>query len=191
MPGGFDEVTPAGRQLCVAWRARGGGRGADGGITTLTVDMIVNATGPDYALNRSADPLLVSLRTAGLVSADRLNLGLRTARFGACVDAQGRSSENLYYLGPMLRADYWDATAATELRDHAEQLAAHLAGHPHRAEHGASRRARASRGAPDYASFSNPVSKRSNSARVLYMETPVRSSPPRSAKPSTSTGRAA
>jgi len=27
----------------------------------------------------------------------------------------------------MLRADHWEATAATELRDHAEKLAAHLA----------------------------------------------------------------
>jgi hypothetical protein len=27
----------------------------------------------------------------------------------------------------MLRADYWEATAATELRNHAEGLAAHLA----------------------------------------------------------------
>jgi hypothetical protein len=26
----------------------------------------------------------------------------------------------------MLRAQHWDATAAAELRDHAEQLAAHL-----------------------------------------------------------------
>jgi hypothetical protein len=43
---------------------------------------------------------------------------------------QGRSSERLYYLGPMLRADHWEATAATELRDHAERLAAHLADRP-------------------------------------------------------------
>ena len=44
------------------------------------------------------------------------------------MDASGRASEHLYYLGPMLRADHWEATAATELRDHAEQLAAHIAG---------------------------------------------------------------
>jgi uncharacterized NAD(P)/FAD-binding protein YdhS len=108
--------------LRVAWRPRGSSSTA-----TLTVDLIVNATGPDYALERSVDPLLSSLRAADLVSEDALNLGLRTARHGACVDSQGRSSEHLYYLGPMLRADHWEATAATELRDHAERLAAHLA----------------------------------------------------------------
>jgi uncharacterized NAD(P)/FAD-binding protein YdhS len=120
--GRIDSVTAAGAQLRVSWRPRGSGSAA-----TLTVDLIVNATGPDYALRRSVDPLLNSLRTAGLVSEDPLNLGLRTARHGACVDSQGRASEHLYYLGPMLRADHWEATAATELRDHAERLAAHLA----------------------------------------------------------------
>jgi uncharacterized NAD(P)/FAD-binding protein YdhS len=121
--GRIDAVIPAAEQLRVSWRPRGGGE-----PSTLTVDLIVNATGPDYALKRSPDPLLTSLRAAGLVSADALNLGLRTARFGACVDAQGRVNDRLYYLGPMLRADHWEATAATELRDHAEQLAAHLVG---------------------------------------------------------------
>lgn len=120
--GRIDSVTAAGEQLKVSWRPRGGGS------ATLTVDLIVNATGPDYVLERGAVPLLEFLRTAGWVSEDALNLGLRTARYGACVDAQGRPSEHLYYLGPMLRAGHWEATAATELSTHAEQLAVHLAG---------------------------------------------------------------
>jgi uncharacterized NAD(P)/FAD-binding protein YdhS len=123
--GRIDSVTAAGDQLRVSWRPRGSGSTA-----TLTVDLLVNAMGPDYVLNRGSVPLLNSLRSAGLVSEDALNLGLRTARHGACVDSQGRSSEHLYYLGPMLRADHWEATAATELRNHAEQLAAHLADRP-------------------------------------------------------------
>jgi uncharacterized NAD(P)/FAD-binding protein YdhS len=89
--------------------------------------LIVNATGPNYALKHGGVPLLESLRNAGLVCEDALSLGLRTARHGACVDAQGRPSEYLYYLGPMLRAGHWEATAAAELGNHAEQLAAHLA----------------------------------------------------------------
>jgi uncharacterized NAD(P)/FAD-binding protein YdhS len=119
--GRIDSVTAAGEQLRVSWTPRGGGPSA-----TLTVDLLVNATGPNYALTRSTDPLLNSLRAAGLVSEDALNLGLRTDRYGACVDAQGLPSEQLFYVGPMLRADHWEATAATELRDHAERLAAHL-----------------------------------------------------------------
>jgi uncharacterized NAD(P)/FAD-binding protein YdhS len=122
--GRIDSVIAAGEQLRVSWRPRGG-RGA---AATLTVDLVVNATGPDYELKRSTDPLLNSLRAAGLVSEDPLGLGLRTARYGACLDAQGAASPHLYYLGPMLRADHWEATAAAELCNHAEQLAAHLGG---------------------------------------------------------------
>ncbi len=122
--GRIDSVTCAGERLRTSWRARGGA------AATLTVDLIINATGPDYVLERSTDPLLASLRAAGQVSADTLKLGLRTAPGGACIDVKGRSSEHLYYLGPMLRADHWEATAATELRDHAERLAAHLAESP-------------------------------------------------------------
>jgi uncharacterized NAD(P)/FAD-binding protein YdhS len=117
-------VMPAeGDRLQVSWRARGAGP-----TRRLSVDLMINATGADFALERSVDPLMRSLRTSGLVSPDALNLGLRTGDHGACVDAQGASSDTLFYLGPMLRADHWEATAATELRDHAERLAAHLAG---------------------------------------------------------------
>jgi uncharacterized NAD(P)/FAD-binding protein YdhS len=111
------------RRLAVTWRPRGSGAAAQ-----LTVDMVVNATGPNYNIERSPDPLIISLRGVGLVSPDALRLGMRTARFGACVDVHGRASERLFYVGPMLRADHLDATAAAELTHHAEQLAAHLAG---------------------------------------------------------------
>jgi uncharacterized NAD(P)/FAD-binding protein YdhS len=113
------------RRLAVSWRPRG-----SGAMAQLTVDMLINATGPNYNIERSTDPLITSLRAAGLVSPDALRLGMRTARFGACVDAHGRASERLFYLGPMLRADHLDATAAAELSNHAEQLATHLAEKP-------------------------------------------------------------
>jgi uncharacterized NAD(P)/FAD-binding protein YdhS len=121
--GRIESVAPAGERLRVMWRPRGGNSTA-----ALTADLVVNATGPDFSVKRGAVPLLTSLRAAGLVSEDAQDLGLRTARFGACVGAHGGVSGELYYLGPMLRADYWEATAAPELRDHAERLAAHLAG---------------------------------------------------------------
>jgi len=118
------QLTPAGDQVRVTWRRRG--RAAP---DTLVVDAVINATGPDYAIKRSRNPLLQALRTDGLVSEDALDLGLRTASHGACIAADGRASERLYYLGPMLRAGHWEATAAAELRNHAEALARYLAEH--------------------------------------------------------------
>ena len=111
------------RRLEVSWRPRGGST-----TERLDVDMLINAMGPSYDIERSTDPFIISLRAAGWVSTDALKLGIRTAAFGACVDARGRASERLFYLGPMLRADHLDATAAAELTRHAEQLAAHLVG---------------------------------------------------------------
>jgi uncharacterized NAD(P)/FAD-binding protein YdhS len=121
--GRIEEVVAQDRRLRVSWRPRGAKTSAE-----MTVDMIVNATGPNYNIERSEDALINSLRSAGLVVPDALNLGIRTAQFGACVDDQGRASESLYYLGPMLRADHLDATAAAELSVHAQRLATHLAG---------------------------------------------------------------
>jgi uncharacterized NAD(P)/FAD-binding protein YdhS len=119
--GRIDAITADGERLRVAWQPRGGRASA-----TLAVDCVVNATGPGYGLEESMNPLLSSLHRAGLVAEDGLDLGLRTGQFGACIDAQGVPSERLFYLGPMLRAKHWEATAATELRDHARELAAHL-----------------------------------------------------------------
>jgi uncharacterized NAD(P)/FAD-binding protein YdhS len=119
--GRIERLVPFREQLRVLWRRRG-----TEDLTELVVDAVINATGPDYAINRSVDPLIVSLRNDGLIAPDELNLGLRTTTHGACVAADGRASEQLYYLGPLLRAAHWEATAATELRNHAEQLARHL-----------------------------------------------------------------
>jgi uncharacterized NAD(P)/FAD-binding protein YdhS len=120
--GRIEKVVAQDRRLRVSWRPRGSTAAAE-----MTVDMVVNATGPNYNIERSEDPLMNSLRAAGLVTPDALNLGIRTARFGACVDSQGRVSEHLYYVGPLLRAEHLDATAAAELSVHADELAAHLA----------------------------------------------------------------
>ncbi|MFL6600650.1 MAG: FAD/NAD(P)-binding protein [Steroidobacteraceae bacterium] len=110
-----------GSQVRVSWRARG----ADD-VQTLIVDRVVNCTGPDYNVSRSQDPLIRSLLAQGLAVSDPHNLGIRTGPYGALVDAQGRAAANLFYVGPMLRADHWEATAAQELRGHAERLAGYL-----------------------------------------------------------------
>jgi uncharacterized NAD(P)/FAD-binding protein YdhS len=121
--GRIRQLVPEGDELRVVWRRRGRGENE-----SFAVNAVINATGPDYAIKRSSDPLVQSLRAQGLVSADDLDLGLRTGPNGACVSADGVPSRDLYYLGPMLRADHWEATAAPELRAHAERLARHLAG---------------------------------------------------------------
>ena len=106
----------------VAWRARG-----TESERTALFDRVVNCTGPDYAVARSTEPLWRSLVQCGLCVPDPLGLGLRTGPRGAILDADGWPGPHLFYVGPMLLADLWEATAAAELRTHAEKLATLLA----------------------------------------------------------------
>jgi uncharacterized NAD(P)/FAD-binding protein YdhS len=113
---------PRDDRIEVTWRPRG-----TQDTTSLSVDRVLNCTGPDYAIARSTEPLWRNLLQCGLCVADPLGLGLRTGPKGAVVDADGWPGPHLFYVGPMLRADHWEATAVGELRVHAEQLAALLA----------------------------------------------------------------
>lgn len=115
------EFENVGDRVRVTWRVRG-----EVEKRTLLVDRVINCTGPDYDVTRSRHPLMQSLVSQGLAVADPLRLGIRTGSYGAMIDASGRPASNLFYIGPMLRADHWEATAVQELRGHAERLAGYL-----------------------------------------------------------------
>lgn len=108
-------------ELNVQWRPR-----RQSIALTLRVSEIANCTGPDYDVRRSADPLLCTLAARGTLAADELGLGLRTGPYGVVIGSRGQTERRLYYVGPMLRSMHWEATAAAELRGHAEALARHL-----------------------------------------------------------------
>lgn len=120
--GHIEELIPRGDRIAVIWRLRGTQR-----MNAQQFDRVINCTGPDYAIARSSEPLWRNLLQTGLCVADSLGLGLRTGPHGAVIDADGWPGPHLFYVGPMLRADHWEATAAHELRGHAERLAALLA----------------------------------------------------------------
>jgi uncharacterized NAD(P)/FAD-binding protein YdhS len=112
----------AGKQIRVRWRARG-----DREERMLVVGRVINCTGPDYDLRKTSNRLVHSLFTRGLAVPDPLGLGLLTDELGALRNASGEASRDLFYIGPMLCADEWDAVEVRELRAHAEHLSCHLA----------------------------------------------------------------
>jgi len=120
--GHIKELVPREGRIEVIWRQRG-----TENVRTQQFDRVINCTGPDYAIARSTEPLWRNLVQCGLCVADSLGLGLRTGPNGAVIDADGWPGPHLFYVGPMLRADHWEATAAHELRGHVEKLAALLA----------------------------------------------------------------
>lgn len=110
----------------VTWRPRGSAE-----TSSLNVDRIINCTGADHDLRRLPHPLWNSLLSGGMICPDPLGLGLRTDAQGAVINTRGVIVDNLFYVGPMLQASHWEATAVLELRGHAERIARHLVTSPH------------------------------------------------------------
>jgi uncharacterized NAD(P)/FAD-binding protein YdhS len=114
-------IEDAGGSLRVRWRPRG-----TTALRELTFDRVIDCSGSARRLERTQDPLLRGLIATGLAVPDPLGLGWLTGAHGALIDGDGRTARHLHYLGPMLRADHWEATAVGELRLHAQRLAAEL-----------------------------------------------------------------
>ena len=88
---------------------------------------MINCTGPDTDLARVNDPLVQSLRRAGLIRPDALGLGLDTDEHGRILDAEGRPSKRLFLVGPLRKGQRWENTAVPELREEAVRMAELLA----------------------------------------------------------------
>ncbi len=114
-------VVRQGGELHATWHARGDGR-----PTVRTVARIVNCTGPSADLARARDPLLASLRDAGTLGIDPLGQGARVDAALQTCDASGRPVDGVYCIGPLLKAQRWEAVAIPELRVHARDVAGHI-----------------------------------------------------------------
>lgn len=108
-------VTPHGGVLRACWNARG----RPDESVEIYVDRVINCTGPGHRVDAARAPLLQHLIDAGLLTQDALKLGLVVDDQRRAVDAQGQGVAGLYYVGPLLRAQFWEATAIPELRWHA------------------------------------------------------------------------
>ena len=95
-------------------------------IRQIKVARVINCTGPATRLADSDSPLLRQLLDTGRICSDPLHLGMATNAAFATMDIHGKPTPNLYYIGPGLRARFWEATAVPELRQFARQLAAIL-----------------------------------------------------------------
>jgi uncharacterized NAD(P)/FAD-binding protein YdhS len=109
----------------VSWRPRHRTK-----LQSLEVGTVINCTGPSARVERSGDPLVLSLLQQGLMVPDALGLGVQVDAGGALLDSAGRASARLFYTGPLLKARDWECTAVPELRVAAMKLADRLVSLP-------------------------------------------------------------
>ena len=92
---------------------------------TETIDIhaghVINCTGPSSDIQ--AEPLLASMHLQSMISPDALGLGLNVADDYRVTNAQGQPTAGVYYVGPLLKACHWEATAVPELRKHVRAAA--------------------------------------------------------------------
>lgn len=82
----------------------------------LSVDRVINCTGPEGDITRAAPPLLASLVASGYARADAHRLGLEVDHVGRLVDAAGHRQDWLLAVGPITRGEAWESIAVPDIR---------------------------------------------------------------------------
>ncbi len=90
---------------------------------SLVVAQVVNCSGPSVDPANGGDALWNSLIRRGWAASDSLGQGVQTGAQGELLGTAGRVSPGLFYVGPLLRAGHWEATAVAELRVHLARTA--------------------------------------------------------------------
>ncbi len=98
-----------------------------GGEEAVVVGRVINCSGPSCGYERTKDPLLRVLLDTGLARPDPLRLGLDVTGTCALREASGAVSCQLFAVGPITKAMFWEMTAVPDLRRQCEALATHLA----------------------------------------------------------------
>jgi len=95
-------------------------------IQTVEAGVIINCIGPNYDLSKVDDLLIKALLRKKYICQDPLQIGLEINDNYQLKNQMNQKQDNLYYIGPMLKARYWEAIAVPELREHVYQLAKKL-----------------------------------------------------------------
>ncbi|MED5620212.1 FAD/NAD(P)-binding protein [Ideonella sp. BN130291] len=133
----FQQLLQAGAIRRVAGRVRAyeeRGSGVDVALQprgeatphTLHVARVINCTGPSADLRLARHRLVRHLLAERLLRPDPNGVGLDVNDHYEVVGHDGQASQVLHYVGPLLRARDWEATAVPELRVHAHRLAVRL-----------------------------------------------------------------
>ena len=111
----------AGGTAEVQWRPRG-----QESTQTLQARRIVNCSGPDLNIARTADPLLDALLCSGRIRPDACRLGIDVDGDSRVVGEDGTPSATLSAIGPMTRGAFWESIAVPDIAVQAQAVARRL-----------------------------------------------------------------
>lgn len=90
---------------------------------TLLFDKVINCTGPQLKLKAIDSPLMANLHRRMLIAPDQTGAGINCQPSGKVIDSSGQSNNQLYAIGPLLKAVLLESVAVPELKGQAEELA--------------------------------------------------------------------
>ncbi len=90
----------------------------------LEVSAVVNCTGSNMDLTRSADPLIRQMLSEGMARAHPTSLGFDLDEHARVLDARGKAQGSIYAIGPISAGAFWESTAVPEIRARAAAIAA-------------------------------------------------------------------
>jgi uncharacterized NAD(P)/FAD-binding protein YdhS len=132
----IERLQDEGRLRVVAGRVRhieGSGplsmtyrRRDDGTTRQATVDLAIQATGLQTAVQRTSHRLLRQMFESRLVRADRQGLGIDADTAGRVMRADGTAETGMRVIGTLLRGTLWECTALPEIRAMAAKFAHEL-----------------------------------------------------------------
>jgi len=98
----------------------------DGTTRRLSVDLAIQATGLQTAVQRTSHRLLRQMFESRLVRADRQGLGIDADTAGRVMRADGTAEAGIRVIGTLLRGTLWECTALPEIRALAARFAREL-----------------------------------------------------------------
>ena len=90
---------------------------------TLLFDKVINCTGPQLKLNAIDSPLMANLHRRMLIAPDQTGAGINCQPSGKVIDNSGQTNNQLFAIGPLLKAVLLESVAVPELKGQAEELA--------------------------------------------------------------------
>jgi uncharacterized NAD(P)/FAD-binding protein YdhS len=93
---------------------------------SLTVDRIIDCSGPRTDCTKIDQPLLRQLLREGQIRPDALRLGIEVEPDGAVIGRNGKTVPDLFAIGPITKGTFWEIVAVPDIRVACERLAERL-----------------------------------------------------------------